>query len=65
MTSMEVDRPDPYMTTAEVAEHLGVSRQTIARWLELGLPSLQPAGKGGRRIFHLADVRAWLAARNL
>lgn len=52
-----------YLTTAEAAEHLGISRQTLYTWLEHGLPTHQPAGERGRRRFYREELDAWLRSR--
>lgn len=61
MTSMQL--PPGYIGATDAARHLGVSRQTVYRWLELGLPSHQPAGPRGRRIFKLTELDAWIDSR--
>jgi DNA-binding transcriptional MerR regulator len=49
--------------TFELARHLAVRPETIARWARRGLiPSIRPE-PGGRRYFILADVLAALRGR--
>lgn len=61
MTPMQL--PPGYMTVPEVAAYLGVSRQTIWRWLrDLDFPSHQPSGPRGRRLFKRSEVDAWIDA---
>jgi len=47
----------------DLARLLGISVATLERWHASG--ELGPAGirKGGRRLWPLAEVRAWVAAR--
>lgn len=47
----------------DTAEHIGVSRATLYRYLAAGLPSHQITGANGRRFFDLAEVDAWLRSR--
>lgn len=47
----------------EVSKHLGVHRATVYRWLDDGLPSHQPRGENGRRLFDLEEVDEWLRSR--
>jgi excisionase family DNA binding protein len=50
-----------YLTRAELAEYLGVSEKTIARWQQADMP----AEVWGRRLvrYRLDRVEAWLARR--
>ena len=48
---------DRLRTAAELAEHLGVTRQTVYNQLKIGMPSIKV---GRARRFRLADVDAWL-----
>lgn len=48
------------LTTKEVADALGVSHQTIARWVDTGrlTPTLRGPGLRGAMFFNPADVAA-------
>lgn len=46
-----------------VCESLGVSRATLYRWVAAGLPSYQPGGPNGRRLFDLEEVQTWVRSR--
>lgn len=53
---------------AEVAELLGVSRQTLANWRSMrrGVPFVRIGGRSGGRIrYKASDVRAFIAARTV
>lgn len=54
-----------WVSRHEVADHLGVSVDTVDRLVREGCPSvkLDDAPTGARR-FRLSQVDAWLAARN-
>ena len=53
---------DEYMSDAELADELGVSPRTIARWDRLR--EGPPITRVGRKKFRRREaVRAWLAAR--
>lgn len=62
MTEQQQER---WVSRQEVAEHLGVSIETVDRLVREGCPSvkLDPAPTGARR-FRLSDVDEWLAGRN-
>ncbi len=47
----------------EICAHVGVSRPTLYSYMEQGLPSHQPAGEKGRRLFDSAAVDAWIRNR--
>lgn len=56
--------PERWLSVNAAAAHIGVSRATLYRYLELeGLPSHQPAGARGRRLFDVAEIDAWLRNR--
>lgn len=52
---------DGYLTRDELAQQLGVTTRTIARWMSLpdGLPFTRI---GGRLLFRTTSVRAWIEA---
>lgn len=55
--------PTGYLSVSEITRRLGVSRQTLYRWLDAGLPSHQPGGPKGRRLFVPVEVDSWVRAR--
>jgi excisionase family DNA binding protein len=56
-------QPAELMTTAQVAEELGVSDDLVRLWVrEQGCPCIRAGQKKFR--FRLADVLAWLENRN-
>lgn len=52
-----------WVTLAAISEHVGKSRATIYRWIALGLPKHQPAGKGGDLLFDPEEVDEWVKSR--
>ncbi len=51
-----------WLTLADVADELGVSLRTVARWVQTGeLPALTLPG--GRKRIRKADYTAWLEQR--
>ena len=48
-----------YIDRPSLAEGLGISTRTIARYEKRGLPSLMI---GGRKLYHLEAVAKWLKA---
>jgi excisionase family DNA binding protein len=57
MSTLAIQR-DGYLTRSELAEHLGVSEKTIARWQAQQMP----AEVWGRRLirYRLDRVETWL-----
>lgn len=53
---------DPYVSTGQAAEILGVSTRTVARYLDAGDISYERRGKGHRRV-RLSDVLAYKETR--
>ncbi|MBO7675886.1 MAG: helix-turn-helix domain-containing protein [Atopobiaceae bacterium] len=53
---------DPYVTTGQAAEILGVSARTVARYLDAGYIPCERRGAGHRRA-RLSDVLAYKEAR--
>lgn len=57
------DTPEPWVSVAEVIKHTGLSRATINRQLR-ECPEPLPSKKiGGRRLYQLSAVDAWLRRR--
>lgn len=54
-----------HVTTRVAAERLGISVRTVNRWVELGKlkPAYEVSGKGGFRVFDVADIDAIAAER--
>jgi hypothetical protein len=55
-----VGEPEALVTAREAAQLVGVSTDTVGRWLQRGLLSAQPSSQG--RLVSLAAVRAVAAA---
>ena len=52
----------PYMDTRQAAAYLGLSRRSLEKWRLNGSgPTFRRFGR--RRLYHLADLDAWAAAR--
>lgn len=62
------DRDDPmrkltdYVLTAEAAEILGVSQNTLRKWAEAGKVSMHRNPANGYRLFRRADLQEFLRA---
>lgn len=56
---------DELLTFDEIREVLNVSRATLYRWIGEGLPSHQPGGPKGRRLFDPDEVAVWIKSRCL
>jgi excisionase family DNA binding protein len=54
-----VDRPK-WLTMTALAEHLGISAQTLKTLVKRGLPHIQP---GEHKRFNLDECEAWLRAQ--
>lgn len=54
-----------YLTKSELGKFFSISARTIDRWLANGCPKIRIGGNGiGKSArFRLADVEAWLEAR--
>ena len=54
---------DDLLTPHDVAKLAGVAAATVQTWADLGrLPVMRTVS--GRRLFHRADVEAWLLERS-
>lgn len=51
---------DEFLTQSELAERLGVCRQTVVRWVEAGMPCSVRRGAVVR--INLNEARPWLAS---
>jgi len=50
-----------WLNKAEAAEFLGLSKSTIARAKQAGkLPAKKTAGRGGRELYRVEDLLAWV-----
>ncbi len=47
-----------WMRRKQFAKYIGVSQRTVARWLDMGLPSAKIGG--GTRLIHVDKADAWL-----
>jgi excisionase family DNA binding protein len=54
------DAPTEYVSPAQMADRMAVSRATVHRWLRHGMPSL---GRGKSRRINVAAAEAWLRGR--
>ena len=59
----DVEETDPYVSTGQAAEILGVSARTVARYLDAGDIPCERRGKGHRRA-RLSDVLAYKERRS-
>lgn len=51
-------QPEPWVSVDEIATHMGVSKDTVYRWIaERGMPS---AKVGGRWKFRVSKVDQWV-----
>lgn len=51
---------EPWLSSAELAQHFRVSTRTVGRWVDAGMPCAVPPG-GGRRRFRVSECEAWMA----
>lgn len=51
------------VTRRELAQRIGIHMQTVAKWLEEGMPVADRGSRGRAAKFRESDVRAWRAAR--
>ena len=50
-------------TAEQIRAELDISPATYYRWLSLGMPSHQPSGPRGRRLFDRDEVAEWVKSR--
>lgn len=62
---MQNSTREGYLTKSELGKFFSISPRTIDRWLANGCPKTRIGGNGlgNRARFNLADVKAWLEAR--
>ena len=51
------------LTRFELAEALAVHRQTVTKWLTIGLPVAVRGGRGRAHLFQEAEVLQWIEDR--
>ena len=56
-----VEKREPFLTAAEVAELLNVHVNTVRRWSNMGLLKSYRLGPRGDRRFRLEDVMAFVS----
>lgn len=52
-----------WVTLSAICDRLGKSPATVHRWIRLGMPKHQPAGKGGDLLFQPDEVDEWVKSR--
>jgi predicted DNA-binding transcriptional regulator AlpA len=52
--------PETLLNTAQVCQMLGITKPTLYKWMQLGLPSHKPLH---RRVFVPSEVMAWVKGR--
>ena len=55
-----MDRLSDYVKTAEAAEILGVSQNTLRKWASLGNVPMHRNPANGYRLFKLSDLESFL-----
>lgn len=64
MAAASHSNPDRLLKLEEVAERLGVHRDTVRHWVYKGLiPAIRLPGNAGRRIRE-SELEAWLSNRS-
>jgi predicted DNA-binding transcriptional regulator AlpA len=56
-TAVPGERPEPFLTRAQLAEIIGVSTDTVDRMRQRGMPSETWSARSVR--FRFSDVEAW------
>ena len=52
------ERPERWLSVVEIAEHLGISKETVYRWLEKGKIPAHKVGKQWK--FKATEVDDWV-----
>lgn len=52
------DKPEKWSSLEEIAEHLGVSKDTIRNWIKKGVIPYRRIGKQFK--FRISEVDAWV-----
>lgn len=55
--------PEDWLTKAEAARHLRVSRSMIERWMRVGLPCHRDPVRGYVIRFRASEIDAWMEGR--
>ena len=53
-----MDQPERWLSVVEIAEHLGISKETVYRWLEKGKIPAHKVGKQWK--FKVSEVDSWV-----
>lgn len=53
-----MEQPERWLSVVEIAEHLGISKETVYRWLEKGKIPSHKVGKQWK--FKASEVDAWV-----
>lgn len=53
-----------YLSVIEFCDLLNISRNTLKKWIKMGLPKIQPEGKGKFMRIPLSKALAWLENNN-
>jgi excisionase family DNA binding protein len=56
------ERPERWLSVLEIAEHLGISKETVYRWLEKGKIPSHKVGKQWK--FRASEVDEWVLNGN-
>lgn len=54
----EIVKPEPWLSTKEIAEHMGVTVQTVRKWIKLEKIPCHRIGKLWK--FRVSDVDDWV-----
>ncbi|WP_231839217.1 helix-turn-helix domain-containing protein [Bdellovibrio bacteriovorus] len=53
-----MEQPEKWLSVVEIAAHLGISKETVYRWLERGKIPAHKVGKQWK--FKVSEVDAWV-----
>lgn len=53
-----MNQPEKWLSVAEIAEHLGISKETVYRWLDKGKIPAHKVGKQWK--FKVSEVDSWV-----